>query len=105
MWEEAALCDSWVRGLRRCCLYVVDSVLPRCRYRYRRVDLTVAGERLQHRDDLGFGVGVEESARGRAGVGKAEAVGAQGDVAAGDPWPDLFGHRAHPVRDGDERAR
>src|SRR5271155_3446906 len=105
MWEEAALCDSWVRGLRWRSLHVVDSVLPHCRYRYRRVDLTVAGERLQHRDDLGFGVGVEESARGRAGVRKAEAVGAQGDVAAGDPWPDLFGPPAPPVRDGDERAR
>src|SRR5271156_2275851 len=63
--KDTPCSSTWTRigGLRRRGLYVVDSVLPRCRYRDGRIDLTVAGQCLQHRDDLGFGVGVEESAR------------------------------------------
>src|ERR1700734_3106155 len=91
---------SWIGGLRGSGLHVVDSILPRGRHRYRRIDLPVARQRLQHRDHLRFGVGVEEAAGSWPGVGEAEAVGAQRDVAARNPGPDLLGHGAHPIRHG-----
>src|SRR6476620_1071123 len=67
------------------------------------VDLDVLGEQLQrpHRDRRA--VDVEEAARRGAGVGEAEAVGAQRGVGARDPLADLVLDRPHVVGDRDDR--
>src|SRR6476659_1236107 len=68
------------------------------------VDLALLGEQLQRPHRNRGAVDVEEAARRGAGVGEAEAVGAQRGVGARDPLADLVLDRPHVVGHGDDRA-
>src|SRR5690606_24274665 len=68
------------------------------------IDLAVVGQRPQRRERNVVAVHFEELAKLCARIRAPEAVGAERDIAARHPLPDLVRHVAHVIRRGDYRA-
>src|ERR1700742_3412959 len=71
----------------------------------RLVDLAFIREGLQsgHRDVVT--IDFEVLTQGGTRIGAAVAVGAESDITAADPFPDLVGYDTHVVGRGDDRTR
>src|SRR6478735_2244070 len=92
------------RVARRAGRDVVELVLLRRATGDVGVDLALLGEQLQRPHGHRRAVDVEEAAGRGAGVGEAEAVGAERGVRARDPLADLVLDGPHVVGDAHDRA-
>src|SRR6202045_3973735 len=70
----------------------------------RLIDFAFIRERLQSGDGDVVPVDFEVFAQSRAGIGAAIAIGAERDVTATDPFPDLIRDDTHVVGRGNDRT-